>query len=239
MRTADRWTALGAFLLFCAPAADARAADGLLPAISTVGSRPPREGGMWQGAAGFRTTLVRDKGYDPFSTNDVLPQVSLSVTRALCSGPGLCPAMGLLWEGGGSSAAARGTDATLTLQRLAVSFEGRLAPRRDIYLTARVSPGVLLASASLTDPSAPEPLETRYASLSVDGSLGAAVRVNPEANVVGFWVLADAGYGWTPRRDLVLAPALPAADRDKAGATPLGSLTTRGAFMRFALALSY
>jgi len=142
MRIADRSTstALAAFLAVVSCAAAARAADDLAPAISTLGARPPRDGGMWQASGAFRLALVRDRGFDPFSSNDVLPQVSVSVMRAFGRGPGLAPAVGVVWEGGGASAGARGTDASLSLQRLAVAFEARLALRRDVFLAARLAP---------------------------------------------------------------------------------------------------
>src|SRR4051812_7854972 len=104
MRINDRAAVLAAIGAIGWWPAPARAADDLTPALSTVGERPAPDGGLWQAAGAFRMALVRDRGYDPFSANDVLPQVSLSVTRAFGRGPGFSPAVGLVWENGGASA---------------------------------------------------------------------------------------------------------------------------------------
>jgi hypothetical protein len=239
----DRALVVG--LLLCAGAA--RAADNLPPAIGGIGYAPapaapriPRGDGGWQAALGFRTGLYRGAGYDPFSSNDVFTQLSLAATRAFGGeGDRVRPALGVVWETGQADDDARGVRAQLGLVRLAASLELRVAPWRGTYLFARLTPGILHAAVTLHDPSAPAPLRASYTSAAADGSAGAAVRFTPQSSPVGFWLLAEGGYGWAPPRDVVLAPDLPASDKDKAGTTTLGSLAPRGPFMRLALALSY
>jgi len=219
--------------------APARAADDVAPAIWSVGGTHPHGDGLWQASLGMRTSLLRDPGYDPFSTNDISTQVSVSVSRAFGVGLGFQPALGLVWDAGESQAFARSVEASLTLQRLAVALEGRFIPAPGVYVMARLAPGVLRAAASLADASAPAPLEIRYVTASLDAGAGAGVRLTPAASPVGFWLVADGGYGWTSAHDLTLRPSLPSTDVDKAGVTPLGSLAVRGPFLRFSLALSY
>jgi hypothetical protein len=247
MRTSDhltrglRFVVAAVAALAAAAPARARAADNLPPAIAGAGG-PARGGpGLWQLAGGFRLARVRDAGFDPFASNDVLPQVSLAATRALAPprSTGFIPAVGLGWEEGGSSEQARGSAARLLVKRLGVVLEGRYAPVRRLYLVLRLVPAAQWTLVSLQDSSAPATLGAHYRNYSVDGSLGAAARLTPEASPLGFWILADAGYGWAQRQDLVLRPALPAPDANKAGATSLGSLDTQGAFMRVWMAISY
>src|SRR5262249_23320081 len=109
---------------------------------------------------------------------------------------------------------------------------------REVYLLLRLVPAAQSSSASLRDPSAPAPLRAELSSYSVDASAGAAVRLTPEASRVGFWILGDGGYGWAPRPDLGLRPALADSDHNKAGATSLGSIDTRGLFMRLWMAIT-
>ena len=242
MRISDTRAALAVLAVAAAAfaALPARAADNVAPAIAGVGGSPiPRGSGRWQASLGVRNSFLRDPGYDPFSSNDVLTQLSVAVTHAFEAGPGLVPAVGLVWDTGEASGSARGVDTGLGLMRLALALEAHFMPARGAFLMVRAAPGFQRASVSLRDPSAPAPLETTYWTASVDASAGGGVRVTPSGSPIGFWLLADGGYGWAPAHDLVLTPALPKQDAQKAGTTTLGSLSTRGAFFRLALALSY
>ncbi len=193
----------------------------------------------WQVALGVRTSLVRDAGFDPFSTGDLLAQFSATVMHTLRAGDGFVPALGLAADIGSSSATARGAEAQFNTWRLALVLEPRFVPRPGFYVGARIAPGLLHTSASLRDSSAPAPLSAAYSTLSIDGSLSAGVRLTPGAGSIGLWLVADAGYGWAPRRTLTLVPELPARDASKAGATELGSLSSRGMFGRVSVAASY
>jgi hypothetical protein len=240
-----RWSRaiLMAGALVAATSGAARAADNLPPALAGVGGGAPRGiphgAGLWRVSLGGRTALLRGAGYDPFSTDDAFGQVSLSVTRALQAGPGFASAVGLIWEDGSRGAQARGLDARLSMQRLALALEERFAPRPWIYAMMRLAPAWLRGNASLADPSVPAPLRTSFSTFGLDASAGAALRVTPPGTAFGLWLMGDAGYGWAPAQHLALAPDLPAADRDKAGVTTLSDLAPSGVFFRFAAALSY
>ena len=220
----------------------ARADD---PTSTPTSASPPARAGVdrWQASLGLRGTLIHDAGFDPFSSNDALLQSAMTVSAALRTGPGLVPVVGLALDLGGADDTARGVDAHLGLSRLAVVLEPRWVPAvtaaSGLYLAGRLAPGILRASASLRDPSAPAVLRTSDTRLSVDASVGAGVRLNARGAPVGFWVIGDAGYGWTPRRRIVLTPALPPGDASKAGEITLGDLAARGPFLRLGLALSY
>src|SRR5262245_56713875 len=214
--------------LVFAPAPAARAAEA-----------PPSS--PWQLAAGLRLELVRDAGYDPFAANDVLPQLSLSVTRALSAAPDRTPfaAVGLVWDTGGSSAHARGTDASLSLMRLGVALEGRFGFARRAVVTARLLPAVQRAAATVADPSAPAPLRGSFYTFALDASAGAALCLSSQDKRFGLWLTGDTGYSWAPTHTVTVRPALASADASKAGETALGSLATRGPFLRFAIALAF
>jgi hypothetical protein len=207
--------------------------------IAAVGGARPPGPGLWQVSLGTRASLLRSGGYDPFSTNDVLSQFSAMALRAFVTGPGLATAAGLLWEAGNAQAFARGADARLSLSRVAVVVEERFAPRPWVYALVRVAPAWLRGSASLDDPASPASLQTSFSTFGLDAAAGLAGRLNPRAQLLGLWLMADAGYGWAQAQKMTLAPALPAADRQKAGVTELGDLAPRGAFLRFAVALEY
>ncbi len=231
-----------------APRANAQVYPPGAPSVSAprpFAARPPetappeRGSDRWQAALGVRTSVVRDAGFDPFSTGDVLPQFSVVVTHTLRAGTGFVPALGLAADFGSSSANARGADAQLQTWRLAIVLEPRFVPASGFYVGARIAPGLLHTSARLLDTSAPAPLAAAFTTASIDASLVAGVRLNPGMGPIGLWLLADAGYGWAPRRDLTLVPELPARDASKAGTTELGSLSPRGMFGRVSLAIGY
>ena len=136
------------------------------------------------------------------------------------------------WAAGSEGADARGSNAELDLQRVALVLEERFTPRPWVYVLARVSPGWLHGTASLTDTSVPAPLETTFSTFSLDASLGAALRLTPRGLRAALWLVADGGYGWAPSQRLALAPALPGANAENAGTTTLADLAPRGAFYR-------
>jgi hypothetical protein len=213
------------------------AASDELPAVTSPASAAtiPRGGDRWQAAIGLRMALFRDAGYDPFSTNDAFPQLAVSASRVIGGGS----AVGIAYDRGSASENARGADATLTVTRLSLTLEERVALHRHVYLFARLAPGIAFVSAKLADPSAPASLSGSFIALSGDASGGAALRINTTVSPVSVWLVGEGGYGFIPRHSLSLGPELPTIDRDKMGQTDLGSLSLRGPFLRFSLALSY
>jgi hypothetical protein len=236
------WTILAAAVVAVLGATrPARGADDLPPAVQSAGSGGPVAGHRLQVAVGGRASFVRSAGYDPFSMDDVLSQFSTTVLWALPrrEGSAFSTAVGVMGEVGGSGATARGADADLSVMRGGLVLEERFAPVRWGYAFGRVSPALMAVEATLRDPSSPATLETSYSSFAFDASLGLAANLNPGGRGVGFWLVGDCGYGWAPSHALTLAPALAAADADKAGTTSLGTLAPRGAFLRAGLALSF
>jgi len=233
--------ALLAVALVVAASGVANAHDELGPAIEQVGGAPAVGAGpgRWRLSIGGRSSLYRSAGYDAFSSDDAFGQFSATVTATVLSGPRFSTAVGALWEDGSSSSRARGAESSLSLSRLGVVLEERFAPRPWAYAFVRVAPAWLRGQASIDDASIAAPLETTFSTVSVDGSVGLAGRVNPGRGKVGVWILGDGGYGWARAQPMALAPALPAADRNKAGVTTLADLAPGGVFFRFALALSY
>ncbi|HXI59110.1 MAG TPA: hypothetical protein VNO55_23750 [Polyangia bacterium] len=194
---------------------------------------------VWQGTVALRTTLVRDRGFDPFATTDALPQLSLGVSRVLVRQGALALALGLAFDTGASDASARSAHAHLQVIRGSVPVELRVAPLARAYAFGRVAPGLMRVSASLVDSSSPATMSGDFSGLSLDASAGVAVRLSPDRSVVGVWIEGDAGYGWTPSHEVVLQPGLGGADQNKAGALTLAPLAARGAFGRLGLAVTY
>jgi hypothetical protein len=234
---------LSAAALVAATGGAARAHDDLPPAIEQTGASPSapvsRGPGLWRVSVGGRSSLLRSPGYDPFSTDDAFGQFSAMATRAVVVSQRFSTAAGALWEAGTATSTARGADSSLALQRVGIVLEERFAPRPWIYVFGRLTPTWTRGQAEIDDLAIAAPLRTSFSTFGADASAGVAARLNPGTGKVGLWLMGDGGYGWAPSQHMVLAPALPAADRDKAGTTTLADLAPSGVFARFALALSY
>jgi hypothetical protein len=217
----------------------ASAADDLPAAIEQVGAGPARSAEPFELALGFRSSLFRGAGYDPFSANDVFQQSSLRGSWAFLPWGRFVTAAGPLFEWGSANADARGTQAHLSLARLGVAVEERFAPHPRARAFVRVAPAWLSGEATLLDPSLPVGLKTSLSTFGLDASAGAAGRLNAPSSSLGFWVTGESGYGWAAAQPMTFVPELAAADRMKAGSTTLADLAPRGLFFRFAVALTY
>jgi hypothetical protein len=201
--------------------------------------RPRGQPELWQLSLGLRTTLIRGSGFDPFSSNDALTQLSVAALRTFRSRGHVAISAGLTGDFGSSQGAARAATATLSLNRGALLLDARYQPRPRLQAFARVAPGVVRGQASVSDASAIGSLAQTFTLPSLDGSAGAAVAVSPEGGPVSFWLVGEGGYGWTPQQTLVLSPNLGPRDQSKAGALDLGALAPRGAFFRLGVALGF
>ena len=201
----------------------------------------PASAEAWQGALGVRSALIRSAGFDPFSGNDVLTQVSLGFERVLVRREALAFAAGIGTDFGGSDATARSAPSDIRVWRFTLVAEGRYQPWQRAYGFVRFAPGMLRASVEVEDTSTPnrQRLEDSFDVLAADTSLGAAVRLSGPADPVAAWITAEGGYGWAASHHLLLAPA--AAPRDQAKLAPLdlGTIDPRGAFLRLAVAITY
>jgi hypothetical protein len=206
---------------------------------------------MWRVELGYRGGFVTDAGYNPFSTQDYFPQVSLAASRTVFTRGRMSFAPGIGWDYGRSSATSRGASASLDMHRLVVPLEGRVHFGTWGYVFIRAAPGIALESVEVDDASAPAPMNASAPApmtksrwlFATDLSAGYAYpilpRTDPYEHVPRAWVQADGGYGWIVTQHLNLAPDLPSGDPRLASGIDLGSLTMRGAFFRVAAAVSF
>jgi hypothetical protein len=194
-----------------------------------------------QGTIGMRGMLIRSTGFDPFSSNDMLPQVSLSLQHPFTRRSAFGFSAGVGMDYGEANSDARGTPSTFKAWGLSVLLEGRYYARPYAYAFGRLAPGLLRAAAVLNDASSPNgnQLADHFDLPALDTSIGAAFRVSGPANPVAAWICLEGGYGWARSHHLYLAPAAPPRDQAKLAPVDLGTIDPRGAFMRIALAITY
>ena len=207
--------------------------------IERAATKPKAE--TWQAAVGLRSMLVRSAGYDPFSSNDMLSQLSLGIERLVARSDAFVFAAGIGGDYGQNSSWARGASTELAVGRISLIAEGRYQPWERGYGFVRFAPGWLGMTATLTDASAPNAgaMEDSFGVLSADISAGAAARLSPAPDPIAAWVTLEGGYSWAGSHHLMLAPVAAARDQAKLAPLDLGPIDPRGVFLRLALAITY
>lgn len=211
-----------------------------VPQVIEEASSPPKPE-TWQGSLGMRATFIRSTGFDAFSDNDVLSQISLGIQYVLARRDALAFAVGAAGDFGGRDATARSAPSSMSLSRYTAIAEGRYQFWQRGYAFLRFAPGLLRGSARVEDSSVPGSggLEDRFNLPAVDASAGAALRLSGTSSQIAAWFTADGGYGWAASHHLLLAPSAAARDQAKLAPLDLGTIDPRGFFMRFALAVAY
>jgi hypothetical protein len=218
------------------------------PASAQVSDQPREEWPSSPGARtvsidfGIRTGFIADAGFDPYSTNDVLNQGSLGATATIFRRGPLSLAVGGRWEWGAASAKARAADAKLWSHRFSVPVEVRWQLESALQLFARLAPGAMYQSVTLDDPSSPTTLRSTGWVVSTDASLGAALLLGPyraSPRTPRWWLVGDAGYGFSTSRDVTPTPEAADAEPRRYGTVDLPRLALRGGFVRLAVATSF
>lgn len=191
-----------------------------------------------------RGSFVPDSGYQPFSNNGFLPEFSLSASHTLLEDGRFSFAGGLAWDIGNSSSEVRHVDpASLVMQRITVTLEGRLRFGRWGYAYLRAAPGAAWEKVELDDAASPAPLQKTNWLFATDLSVGYAWLVWP-SNAASkleprIWLQGEGGYGWVAGQELNLNPALPSGSPVRTAGVDLGGLTMQGGFFRLATAVTF
>jgi hypothetical protein len=199
----------------------------------------------WFFGLGARETFVTGAAYDPFSSNNVLPQVSLAAGRAFYASGPLSFAALLGWDWGSTSAEARGADATLVVNRITLGAEGRYHVWRRFYAFGRVAPGALHSTATLKDGVVNVDRSANAWAFATDFSLGAAVEFAGEDRGASTrprgWLGIDGGYAWAQATKLELKAPSSGDPSAPARVEPLslGELALRGGFLRLTATITY
>ncbi len=191
----------------------------------------------WLFGIGLRENFVAHSGFDPFSTNNVLPQFSADAGRVLFASGQLSFAALALFDYGSVKASARGLNTSLSVSRVTAAAEGRYHFWRRFYLFGRVAPGALYSGATLSDPIAGGDQHSNSWTFATDLSLGAAVEFAGEArgasNRPRGWIGLDGGYGWAQASKLAFKSSGSDANTPaRLEPVELGELAVRGGFFR-------
>ncbi len=185
-------------------------------------------------STGLRATGVPWAGFDPYATNDLLLQFSLSAgVRFFRQGP-ISLSASLEWDAGGKSATTRGQDMTLFVHRLAVPLEARWQPLRRLAFFVKAAPGAdrMLAA------SEPQ-LRARAWAFGVDATAGLAIMLG-QVKRARFWLTGEGGYAFAFASSMKLEYQ-PGPDEPprKLAATALPDLSVGGGLGRLGLGVSF
>jgi len=200
---------------------------------------PPAGPPGWQLWAGVRTSFVKSKGYDPFSTDDVLTFGSVGASRRLFSADKLSFAAALTFDAATARGDARGEATELSLWRLTAGPEVRYHLLPSLYAFARPTAGVERSIATLEEGSTGATLTSRAWLFALDANAGAAwsfLDLRSKSLDLMFWLVADGGWGFTQKHTLALSPDSDSSAPERTSPLYLGELSSGGAYFRLALA---
>jgi hypothetical protein len=190
---------------------------------------------------GARTQFVNSRGLDPFSTNDVLPQLSLGASFAFWKQDKLSLAAMAGFDYGGSHANLRSDRASLDLKRFTLAPEARYHLFRILAVTARVGPTLTREGAEVEGPLGTM-LKTGW-KFGVDATAGAALELwgyqNGKSAKPRLWLMGEGGYGWTAPMSLTFAPEDAGSVPQRLTALDLGELSLAGPLFRITAGVSF
>lgn len=200
----------------------------------------PKTAPLWDASVGLRMAFIASKGFDPFASNNALPQLSLGFGAEVYRREELSIATVGHFGVGGRSATARGDATSLTALSLGVGPELRYHLGESAWLHLRPSFDVTQSRANIDDASSGASLSARTWHIGFDAMAGAAASLGRPGPSTEFWLLAEAGYTWSSASALDLLP-----DGDE-GSPPvhtvglsLGKLAYRGPAFRVAAAIRF
>ena len=190
---------------------------------------------------GARTQFVNSRGLDPFSTDDVLPQLSLGASFAFWKRDKLSLAAMAGFDYGGSHASLRSDRASLDLRRFTLAPEARYHVFRILAVTARVGPTLTREAAEVEGPLGTM-LKTGW-KFGVDATAGAALGLwgyeNGSSAKPRLWLMGEGGYGWTAPMNLTFAPENAASVPQRLTPLDLGALSLAGPLFRITAGVSF
>jgi len=155
---------------------------------------------------GLRIGYLPSRGFDTFSSNDVLPQFSVDGTYPLLTAGRLVLGAGVGWDVGSRSDSVRGLSSSLTTHHLYVPIEGRWHLSSGLSAFVKVAPGASAAIASVRDSATSNELSTTGWAFSADASVGASILMGPRARMdkrtPRFWLTPEVGYSFTTNAPL-------------------------------------
>ena len=191
---------------------------------------------------GMRTQLVSNAGLDPFSENDVVPQLALGASWGFYANERLSVAAMFGFDYGAISSRARDNATSLDVRRFTLGPEARYHLLRVLALTARVAPTLTRQAAEIST-GIDSDLQHIAWKFGFDATAGAALELYGyragTSRKPRLWVTAEGGYGWSMPTDMVFEPI--EADSAPQRLTPLEleDLSLSGPLFRVTLALSF
>jgi hypothetical protein len=190
----------------------------------------------WLGAGSL---WLPSAGLDPFAEDDALTTFSAGAGLSLVRAGALDIAAVAGIDVTGSEADYRGEDTSLGLVRLGLGPELRGSWLDRLYWHGRVAPTLTRLSLELEESSSGATLGDSEWLWGAEAALGLELRFAEAASALphalGFFLRADAGYGWTPSTTLALRAGGAAPVRTQP--LGLGEADLSGPFFRAAVGI--
>jgi hypothetical protein len=191
---------------------------------------------------GVRTQLVRSKGFDPFASNDVFPQLTLAASYYFWTRDRLSLGGVVAFDYGARSENARSGEASLDARRFLLAPEVRYHVLRVLAVSAKVGPTLTRQAVSYSGGLSGDLSKTTWKA-GFDATAGAAFEVfgyaNGKSNHPRLWLTVEGGYGWTAPNQLRLGPDESWQGPQRLTPLDLGELSLSGPLFRLTAALSF
>lgn len=191
---------------------------------------------------GTRVQFVGSEGLDPFSENDVMPQLALGASWGFFASDALSLAAVGGFDYGATTSHARSNATSLDLRRFTLGPEARYHLFRILALTAKVAP-TLTRQAAEVSTGLDSDLRSVAWKFGVDATAGAAVELfgyhSGTSRKPRLWVTAEGGYGWTAAHQLDLKPIEAGDAPQRLTPLELEDLSMSGPLFRLTVALSF
>ncbi len=197
----------------------------------------------WYPELGARAVVVKDPGFDPYATTDLLGQLVLAMSVMPLHLDWFTLGGTAEYDVGSRRADVRGSDSLLAAHRISVGVLADAEIIRHLHAHVRLSPGAYYLRGSIDDRGADRPLVADGWTWSMDLSAGLGVMFGTfggeHDDNVAIWARAEFGYSFAGEVDMAFSPEEDDEDPRRFGAVELPPLSPRGFANRLTVGVSF
>lgn len=210
------------------------------PIVDKASSRVVGSPSRYRLGVAIRAGSIADRGFDQIADGSGMPGIGFEATGVFYRYKRISVATGLGWDFGGRQGDVRDLQTKLSLHHILVPLEARVSILPWLDVRGRVSPGASFFSVDFGAGSTAT-TATGWA-FSTEAAVGVSARLlgnREEARTFEMWGLIDGGYLLSTSTTIEASRRPPEEQLGVQGASNYGTLSPRGGFLRFGLAMAF